>query len=177
MSCWMKNGSDESGKLNWGFKVTVTSSVITSVIVWSTAEMTEALPNNVHPGCEPTTLWSPVQCLSYCSAYSQLTAKMCILCDKMYICRGYTGRDFGSGDPVDVPTQVSLLVKQSTSHESLCQCYIGWYVMLPLRLPESRDWWLLSVCQSCFHSVVLSMSIITQERVKGCRPNMVDMSL
>jgi len=43
-----------------------------------------------------------------------------------------TGRDFGSGDPVDVPTQVSLLVKQATSHESLCQCYIGWYMLLLL---------------------------------------------
>jgi FKBP12-rapamycin complex-associated protein len=37
-----------------------------------------------------------------------------------------TGRDFGTPEPIDVPTQVSLLVKQATSHESLCQCYIGW---------------------------------------------------
>jgi FATC domain len=36
------------------------------------------------------------------------------------------GRDFSSSEAVDVPTQVSLLVKQATSHESLCQCYIGW---------------------------------------------------
>ncbi|CAH1772250.1 unnamed protein product [Owenia fusiformis] len=41
-----------------------------------------------------------------------------------------TGRDFltetESGASVDVPTQVDLLVKQATSHENLCQCYIGW---------------------------------------------------
>ncbi|XP_048736860.2 serine/threonine-protein kinase mTOR-like [Ostrea edulis] len=37
-----------------------------------------------------------------------------------------TGRDFSSGDAIDVPTQVELLIKQATSHENLCQCYIGW---------------------------------------------------
>lgn len=37
-----------------------------------------------------------------------------------------TGRDFSQGDPIDVPTQVDLLIKQATSHENLCQCYIGW---------------------------------------------------
>ncbi|ELU01654.1 hypothetical protein CAPTEDRAFT_155489 [Capitella teleta] len=37
-----------------------------------------------------------------------------------------TGKDFGSEQSVDVPAQVDLLIKQSTSHEHLCQCYIGW---------------------------------------------------
>ncbi|XP_064598762.1 serine/threonine-protein kinase mTOR-like [Liolophura sinensis] len=41
-----------------------------------------------------------------------------------------TGRDFPSTDPsaepIDVPDQVELLIKQATSHENLCQCYIGW---------------------------------------------------
>jgi len=37
-----------------------------------------------------------------------------------------TGRDFGTEEPVDVPRQVELLIQQATSHENLCQCYIGW---------------------------------------------------
>ncbi|WAR26259.1 MTOR-like protein [Mya arenaria] len=37
-----------------------------------------------------------------------------------------TGKDFSVDDPVDVEKQVSLLIKQATSHENLCQCYIGW---------------------------------------------------
>ncbi|BFZ23557.1 hypothetical protein BsWGS_26596 [Bradybaena similaris] len=37
-----------------------------------------------------------------------------------------TGRDFGQEDPVDVNRQVELLIQQATSHENLCQCYIGW---------------------------------------------------
>lgn len=37
-----------------------------------------------------------------------------------------TGRDFSSKEAVDVPTQVELLIQQATSHENLCQCYIGW---------------------------------------------------
>ncbi|XP_071501613.1 serine/threonine-protein kinase mTOR-like [Diadema antillarum] len=37
-----------------------------------------------------------------------------------------TGCDFSTDDPVDVPTQVELLIQQATSHENLCQCYIGW---------------------------------------------------
>lgn len=36
------------------------------------------------------------------------------------------GRDFSHDDTLDVPTQVELLIKQATSHENLCQCYIGW---------------------------------------------------
>lgn len=36
------------------------------------------------------------------------------------------GSDFTSNNNLDVPTQVDLLIKQATSHENLCQCYIGW---------------------------------------------------
>uniref|UniRef100_H2Y9G9 non-specific serine/threonine protein kinase n=1 Tax=Ciona savignyi TaxID=51511 RepID=H2Y9G9_CIOSA len=34
----------------------------------------------------------------------------------------------GISVPIDVPTQVDYLIKQATSHENLCQCYIGWSV-------------------------------------------------
>lgn len=37
-----------------------------------------------------------------------------------------TGRDFAPDETLDVPEQVELLIKQATSHENLCQCYIGW---------------------------------------------------
>lgn len=37
-----------------------------------------------------------------------------------------TGRDFSANETLDVPSQVELLIKQATSHENLCQCYIGW---------------------------------------------------
>lgn len=37
-----------------------------------------------------------------------------------------TGRDFDANVTLDVPSQVDLLIKQATSHENLCQCYIGW---------------------------------------------------
>ena len=37
-----------------------------------------------------------------------------------------TGRDFATDKPIDVPKQVELLIQQATSHENLCQCYIGW---------------------------------------------------
>ena len=38
-----------------------------------------------------------------------------------------TGRDFLTGpEPLDVPTQVELLIEQATNHENLSQCYIGW---------------------------------------------------
>jgi len=37
-----------------------------------------------------------------------------------------TGCDFNSDESIDVKRQVDLLVKQATSHENLCQCYIGW---------------------------------------------------
>lgn len=37
-----------------------------------------------------------------------------------------TGRDFSADSSIDVQKQVDLLIKQATSHENLCQCYIGW---------------------------------------------------
>ena len=37
-----------------------------------------------------------------------------------------TGRDFDPNITLDVNQQVDLLIKQATSHENLCQCYIGW---------------------------------------------------
>jgi FKBP12-rapamycin complex-associated protein len=37
-----------------------------------------------------------------------------------------TGRDFDRNVSLDVPEQVDLLIQQATSHELLCQCYIGW---------------------------------------------------
>eukprot|EP00736_Rhodelphis_marinus_P007859 Rmarinus@m.12108 len=37
-----------------------------------------------------------------------------------------TGKDFGNAEALDVPSQVQRLVLQATSHENLCQCYIGW---------------------------------------------------
>lgn len=47
-----------------------------------------------------------------------------------------TGRDFSHDETLDVPTQVELLIKQATSHENLCQCYIGWSVQLFLPVAE-----------------------------------------
>jgi FKBP12-rapamycin complex-associated protein len=37
-----------------------------------------------------------------------------------------TGRDFKYDRPLDVPSQVEKLIQQATSHENLCQCWIGW---------------------------------------------------
>jgi serine/threonine-protein kinase mTOR len=37
-----------------------------------------------------------------------------------------TGRDFDASVTLDVAQQIDLLIKQATSHENLCQCYIGW---------------------------------------------------
>ncbi|CAL4086221.1 unnamed protein product, partial [Meganyctiphanes norvegica] len=37
-----------------------------------------------------------------------------------------TGRDFSHEESLDVHKQVELLIAQATSHENLCQCYIGW---------------------------------------------------
>ena len=37
-----------------------------------------------------------------------------------------TGRDFDPNITLDANQQVDLLIKQATSHENLCQCYIGW---------------------------------------------------
>ncbi|KAK7494179.1 hypothetical protein BaRGS_00014652, partial [Batillaria attramentaria] len=36
-----------------------------------------------------------------------------------------TGRDFATDDPISVQRQVELLIQLATSHENLCQCYIG----------------------------------------------------
>lgn len=36
-----------------------------------------------------------------------------------------TGRDFSS-ETLSVAVQVQKLIDQATSHENLCQCYIGW---------------------------------------------------
>lgn len=37
-----------------------------------------------------------------------------------------TGKDFDPNVTFDVPNQIDLLIKQATSNENLCQCYIGW---------------------------------------------------
>lgn len=37
-----------------------------------------------------------------------------------------TGNDFANEKCLDVDRQVQLLIEQATSHENLCQCYIGW---------------------------------------------------
>lgn len=39
-----------------------------------------------------------------------------------------TGRDFPieTEGTLSIDRQVELLIQQATSHENLCQCYIGW---------------------------------------------------
>eukprot|EP00164_Ancoracysta_twista_P016306 GFYU01027299.1.p1 GENE.GFYU01027299.1~~GFYU01027299.1.p1 ORF type:complete len:233 (-),score=56.68 GFYU01027299.1:70-669(-) len=37
-----------------------------------------------------------------------------------------TGKDFGNEQPYDVPDQVDKLILQATSHDNLCQSYLGW---------------------------------------------------
>ncbi|KAI1309348.1 Serine/threonine-protein kinase mTOR [Halotydeus destructor] len=37
-----------------------------------------------------------------------------------------TGRDFDPNVTLEVKQQVDMLIRQATSHEHLCQCYIGW---------------------------------------------------
>jgi len=37
-----------------------------------------------------------------------------------------TGKDFNTEESLEVCEQVELLINQATSHENLCQCYIGW---------------------------------------------------
>jgi serine/threonine-protein kinase mTOR len=37
-----------------------------------------------------------------------------------------TGLDFGNDQPLAVAEQVERLIRQATSHENLCQCFIGW---------------------------------------------------
>ena len=41
------------------------------------------------------------------------------------ISRKLSGRDFGSS-VLEVSQQVDMLIRQATSHENLCQCYVGW---------------------------------------------------
>lgn len=36
------------------------------------------------------------------------------------------GNDFRHEKMINVERQVQLLIEQATSHENLCQCYIGW---------------------------------------------------
>jgi len=43
-----------------------------------------------------------------------------------------TGSDFHREQPVDIPTQVELLIKQATSHENLCQ-YVNSFIFLILK--------------------------------------------
>lgn len=38
------------------------------------------------------------------------------------------GNDFTHEKNLTVPNQVNLLIQLATSHENLCQSYIGWYV-------------------------------------------------
>ncbi|TMW61633.1 hypothetical protein Poli38472_010696 [Pythium oligandrum] len=53
-----------------------------------------------------------------------------------------TGRDFeGEAEPLDVTAQVQRLITQATSHENLCQCYIGWCPFcIKLEPPTSKAW-------------------------------------
>lgn len=37
-----------------------------------------------------------------------------------------TGRDFKSSETLSVEAQVQRLITQATSHENLCQLYVGW---------------------------------------------------
>jgi len=37
-----------------------------------------------------------------------------------------TGKDFNKEESLKAKEQVGLLIQQATSHENLCQCYIGW---------------------------------------------------
>jgi len=37
-----------------------------------------------------------------------------------------TGKDFNTEESLEVCEQVERLINQATSHENLCQCYIGW---------------------------------------------------
>jgi phosphatidylinositol kinase/protein kinase (PI-3 family) len=41
-----------------------------------------------------------------------------------------TGRDFSHEETLSVRRQVDLLIQQATNNENLCQCYIGWYVII-----------------------------------------------
>lgn len=41
-----------------------------------------------------------------------------------------TGRDFSHEETLSVRQQVDLLIQQATNNENLCQCYIGWCVII-----------------------------------------------
>lgn len=58
-----------------------------------------------------------------------------------------TGKDFGPDEVLSVQKQVDLLIRQATSNENLCQCYIGWcpfwwkvtsFLLLTVRVILSR---------------------------------------
>lgn len=57
------------------------------------------------------------------SKYGYMICDFCLWFFPFFI---FKGRDFSHDETLDVPTQVELLIKQATSHENLCQCYIGW---------------------------------------------------
>ena len=58
-----------------------------------------------------------------------------------------TGRDFPTDDAITAEKQVDLLIKQATSHENLCQCYIGWFVScFLLVLPNLLSFQYITVC-------------------------------
>jgi len=51
-----------------------------------------------------------------------------------------SGRDFLPTQTLDVPTQVDRLIQQATSLENLCQCYVGWYVVVyAIMIPMTLD--------------------------------------
>ena len=50
-----------------------------------------------------------------------------------------TGSDFHREQPVDIPTQVELLIKQATSHENLCQ-YVSIRFLILLFTLSSRSY-------------------------------------
>lgn len=80
----------------------------------------------------------------------------------------FSGRDFSHDDTLDVPTQVELLIKQATSHENLCQCYIGWSVF-----SDQTDIMMTANTGSfphlsCFsHKPFIRISLIDQQVIQG----------
>lgn len=77
-----------------------------------------------------------------------------------------TGRDFNPRVTLDVPTQVEKLIQQATSLENLCQCYVGWYVLVSFSKGCLLNLSLLGVHSGNFHFVeatVIKTSILYQE--------------
>lgn len=67
--------------------------------------------------------------LSLADAESEITE---VLNDKALsitarILNKLTGKDFSPKESLNVEQQVDRLIKQATSIENLCQCYLGWY--------------------------------------------------